>query len=454
MSGNLDPERLRELVSAGEIDTILVCFPDMQGRLVGKRVTGHFFMDHVAQGMHVCDYLLTVDMEMTPVPGYEAASWRLGYGDFGVRPDLDTLRRVPWLPATALVLGDCVDQGGDPLPHAPRQILKRQVQRVRDAGFTAKMASELEFYLFNETYESAAEKDFGNLETSGRYIEDYHILQTSKNEPLIRAIRQGMEGAGIPVEFSKGEWGPGQQEINLCYAEALEMADRHVVYKNGVKEIAHLHQKAVTFMAKWNFDLAGNSCHVHSSLWDAESGASVFEDESSEHGVSKLFEHYLAGQLALSREMTYFFAPYINSYKRFQAGSFAPTNAAWGRDNRTVGFRVLGPGPATRVECRVPGADANPYLAFAATLAAGLHGIEEELELEAMFEGDAYAAEDIRQVPKTLREALDALDRSTVLRAAFGDAVIDHYLHAGRWEQAEYDRRVTDWEVRRGFEQT
>jgi len=453
MSGNLDREWLRELVESNEIDTILVCFPDMQGRLIGKRVTGHFFMDHVTHGMHVCDYLLTVDMEMTPVPGYEAASWGLGYGDFGVRPDLDTLRRIPWLPGTALVLGDCLDSHGNELPHSPRQILKRQVQRAHDAGFVAKMASELEFYLFDETYESAAAKDYGNLKTSGRYIEDYHILQTTKNEPLIRAIRQGMEGAGIPVEFSKGEWGPGQQEINLRYGDALEMADRHTVYKNGVKEIAHLQERAITFMAKWNHDLAGNSCHVHSSLWDAESGAPVFDDASDEHGMSKLFRHYLAGQLELAREMTYFFAPYINSFKRFQAGSFAPTNAVWGKDNRTVGFRVLGPGPSTRVECRIPGADANPYLAFAATLAAGLHGIEQELELEALFAGDAYAAEGIREVPKTLRDALEALDGSTVLRAAFGDEVIDHYLHAGRWEQSEYDRKVTDWEVRRNFEQ-
>ena len=325
MSGNLDREWLRELVESNEIDTILVCFPDMQRRLLGKRVTGHFFLEHVIHEMHVCDYLLTVDMEMTPVPGYQAALWALGYGDLGVRPDLDTLRRIPWLPGTALVLGDCVDHDGNDLRHSPRAILKRQIERAAAAGYSAKMGSELEFYLF--------------------------------------------------------------------------------------------------------------------------------ADEAGEHGMSKLFRHYLAGQLKLAQEMTYFFAPYINSYKRFQAASFAPTNAVWGTDNRTVGFRVLGPGPSTRVECRIPGADANPYLAFAATLAAGLHGIEEELELEPIFEGDAYAAEGIREVPKTLREALHALDGSTVLRGAFGDDVIDHYLHAGRREQSEYDRRITDWEVRRTFEQ-
>ncbi len=448
----LDLETLRRLVADGEIDTVLVCMPDMQGRLIGKRVTGHFFLDEVAHEMHVCDYLLTVDMEMEPVPGYRAASWDQGYGDFAIRPDLSTLRRIPWLPGTALVLGDCVDHHGDDLPHAPRSILKRQIERARAMGFTAKMGSELEFYVFDETFETAREKGYRQLKTAGWYIEDYHIFQTTKEEPLIRAIRNGMDGAGVPVEFSKGEWGPGQEEINLRYAEALEMADRHVVYKNGVKEMAYLHGKAVTFMAKWREDLAGNSCHLHSSLWDAETDAPRFYDEGTAGGYATLFRRYLAGQLALAREMTYFLAPYVNSYKRFQAGSFAPTKAVWSTDNRTAGFRVIGSGPSLRVECRIPGADANPYLAFAATLAAGLYGIEQQLELEPMFDGNAYAAAGIREVPKTLREALAALDGSAALRAAFGDDVIDHYLHAGRWEQAEYDRRVTDWERIRFFE--
>ncbi len=448
----LDLETLRRLVADGEIDTVLVCMPDMQGRLIGKRVTGHFFLDEVAHEMHVCDYLLTVDMEMEPVPGYRAASWDQGYGDFAIRPDLSTLRRIPWLPGTALVLGDCVDHHGDDLPHAPRSILKRQIERARAMGFTAKMGSELEFYVFDETFETAREKGYRQLKTAGWYIEDYHIFQTTKEEPLIRAIRNGMDGAGVPVEFSKGEWGPGQEEINLRYAEALEMADRHVVYKNGVKEMAYLHGKAVTFMAKWREDLAGNSCHLHSSLWDAETDAPRFYDEGTAGGYATLFRRYLAGQLALAREMTYFLAPYVNSYKRFQAGSFAPTKAVWSTDNRTAGFRVIGSGPSLRVECRIPGADANPYLAFAATVAAGLHGIAHELDLEAMFDGNAYGAADIREVPKTLREALAALDGSAALRAAFGDDVIDHYLHAGRWEQAEYDRRVTDWERIRFFE--
>ncbi len=452
MSGNLDIKTLQGLVKSGEIDTVLVCFPDMQGRLIGKRVTGHYFIEHGVKELHACDYLLTVDMDMEPVPGYEAASWNLGYGDFAVHSDLATLRRIPWLPATALVLGDCVDHHGNEVPHAPRSILKRQLARVREMGFVAKMGSELELYVFNESYESARAKDYKNLETAGWYNEDYHIFQTSKEEELIRAIRNGMDGAGIEVEFSKGEAGPGQEEINLRYAEALEMADRHTIYKNGAKEIAHSQGKAVSFMAKWRYDLAGNSCHLHSSLWDAKSDKPLFYDESQPLGMSKLFRHYLAGQVTLAREMTYFLAPYINSYKRFQAGSFAPTKAVWSRDNRTAGFRILGPGAGTRVECRIPGGDVNPYLAFAATLAAGLHGIEEELEPEPIFEGDAYTSEDIREVPKTLREALELLDRSAVLRKAFGDEVIEHYLHTGRWEQLEYDRRVTDWEVVRNFE--
>ncbi len=452
MSGILDLETLRGLVNRGEIDTVLVCFPDMQGRLIGKRVTGRFFVEHAVNELHACDYLLTVDMEMEPVPGYKAASWALGYGDFGVKADLKTLRRIPWLPGTALVLGDCVDHDGNDLPHAPRSILKRQVARAREKGYVAMMGSELELYVINESFEAARAKNYRDLDLASWYSEDYHIFQTTKEEELIRAIRNAMDEAGIEVEFSKGEWGPGQEEINLRYAEAVEMADRHTIYKNGAKEIAYLQGKAITFMAKWRYDLAGNSCHLHSSLWDAQTGQPLFYDESAPLGMSKLFRHYLAGQLALIRDMTYFLAPYINSYKRFQAGSFAPTKAVWSRDNRTAGFRVLGPGAGTRVECRIPGGDVNPYLAFAATIAAGLYGIENELELEPIFEGDAYQGEGAREIPKTLREAIEALDNSAALREAFGDDVVDHYVHTGRWEQAEYDRRVTDWEVIRYFE--
>ncbi len=448
----IDGTPLEELVERGEIDTVVACFPDMQGRLVGKRVTGRFFLDSVVHEMHACDYLLALDMDMEPVPGYAASSWDKGYGDFAVRPDLGTLRRLPWLEGTAMVLGDVCNHEGELVPHAPRSILRRQIERLAAHGHVAKMGSELELYVFDESYESAHEKGYRDLKTAGWYVEDYHVFQTTKEEGLVRAIRNGMEGARIPVEFSKGEWGPGQEEINLRYAEALEMADRHVVYKNGAKEIAFLQGKALTFMAKWDETLAGNSCHVHSSLWSADTDEPLFCADGEPHDMSPLFRHWLAGLLHCGREMTYFLAPYINSYKRFQAGSFAPTRSAWSFDNRTAGFRVLGHGPGLRVECRVPGADVNPYLAYAATIAAGLHGIENELELEPALSGNLYENDDAREVPKTLREALAALEESEVMRAAFGDEVVEHYLHTGRWEQSEYDRRVTDWERTRNFE--
>lgn len=452
LPGNLDLEALKALIGSGEIDTVLVCFPDMQGRLIGKRIAGRFFLDHVVEEMHVCDYLLTVDMEMEPVPGYAAASWDTGYGDFAVRPDLSTLRRIPWLEATALVLGDCVDERGAEIAHSPRAILKRQIDRACAAGLTVKMGSELEFYIFDESYETAADKGYRDLKTTGRYIEDYHIFQTTKEEGLIRAIRNGMEGAAVPIEFSKGEWGPGQAEINLRYADALEMADRHVIYKNGVKEIAWQQDKAVTFMAKWRDDLAGNSCHIHASLWDAATGASRCADPDGPDGMSEVFRQWIGGQLAMSEAMTLFFAPSINAYKRFQAGSFAPTRIAWSRDNRTAGYRLVGRGDSLRAECRIPGADCNPYLSFAATIAAGLHGIAHQLTPPALMAGNAYAREDLRDVPGCLRDAIDALDSSSEMRAAFGDAVIEHYLHAARWEQSQHDSRVTDLERQLMFE--
>jgi glutamine synthetase len=388
-------------------------------------------------------------MEMEPVPGFKAASWDKGYGDFVIRPDMATLRRIPWLPGTALVLGDVGDHDGNPLPYSPRAMLKQQLERLKAKGFTAKMASELEFYVFDDSYASAREKHYRDLKTAGWYIEDYHVLETTKREPLMRAIRNGIDAAGIPVQESKGEWGPGQEELNLVYAEALEMADRHVFYKNGVKEIAFLHGQAVSFMAKWRQDLAGNSCHVHGSLWHAGDDRPAFSDG---HDETPLFHRFLAGLLGAASGMTFFLAPYVNSYKRFQAASFAPTGICWSRDNRTAGFRVLGHGPATRVECRIAGADVNPYLAFAAFLAAGLDGIERGLELQPEFRGDAYRSERVPSVPKTLREALEHLDRSEVLRRALGDEVVDHYLHAGRWEQGAYDAAVTDWELHRYFE--
>jgi glutamine synthetase len=390
---------------------------------------------------------------MEPVPGYAAANWGKGYGDFAMRPDMATLRLIPWLPGTALVLADVQDHHHQDLSHSPRAMLKKQVARLAAQKMSAFFASELEFYLFDETYESAADKKYDNLATSGRYIEDYNILQTTREEGVMRAIRKGLHAAGIPVENSKGEWGPGQEEINVRYADALAMADRHVVVKNGVKEIALLQGKAVTFMSKWRFDLAGSSSHIHSSLWDAAGRKPLFLDEKNEHGMSQLMRHYVAGQLAYAREITWFLAPYINSYKRFQVGTFAPTKAIWSADNRNAGYRLCGAhSKAIRIECRIGGADLNPYLAFAALLAAGLAGIEQKLELEAPFVGDAYQGKRLREVPKTLREATDLMAKSKMLRAAFGDDVIDHYVHTAEWEQFEYDRRVTDWELKRGFE--
>lgn len=452
MKGKLDLESLRKLIDGGEIDTVLVCFPDMQGRLIGKRVTGHYFLSAGMKELHVCDYLLAVDMDMEPVPGYRATSWETGYGDFAIIPDMNTLRHIPWLEATALVMGDCMDHQGRLVAHAPRSILKKQLERVKSMGYEAKFASELELYVFDDSFKTAQEKGYRGLNNAGWYIEDYHIFQTTKEEELIRAIRNGLDGAGIPVEFSKGEWGPGQEEINLCYAEGLEMADRHTIYKNGAKEIAHSQGKSLTFMAKYDYDHAGSSCHIHTSLWDIKTGQALFFDPGQPHNMSELFQRFLAGQLALAREMTYFLAPYINSYKRFQSGSFAPTKAVWGIDNRTAGFRVVGEGSSKRAECRIPGADANPYLAYSALLAAGLYGIEKGLSLEPPCEGNAYKDDQLREVPKTLRAALEELEKSKVLREALGDDVVEHYLHTGRWEQSEYDRRITDWELKRNFE--
>ena len=453
MPGNLTFEQLKKAVAAGDIDTVLVAFVDMQGRLIGKRFQAEYFVDSAHEETHGCDYLLANDIDLEPVPGYAAASWEKGYGDFVMKPDMATLTRLPWLEATALVLSDVLDHHYEDVPHSPRAILKRQVARLAKRKMRAFLASELEFYLFDETYDTARRKRYADLTTAGHYIEDYHILQTTKEEGVMRAVRKGLQGAGIPVENSKGEWGPGQEEINVRYADALEMADRHAILKNGVKEIAHGLGKAVTFMAKWDYALAGSSCHIHASLWDSRGRRSLFQDAKAEHGMSMLMRQFMAGQLKYAGEITWFLAPYINSYKRFQAGTFAPTKAVWSRDNRTAGFRLCGEGTkAIRTECRIGGADLNAHLAFAALLAAGLAGMDEALELEAPFAGDAYHGKNLREVPKTLREAMGLMEKSEMLRAALGDEVVDHYVHTARWEQLEYDRRVTDWELKRGFE--
>jgi glutamine synthetase len=455
MTGNLNFEELIAAVKSAAIDTVLVCMVDMQGRLIGKRFQAEYFLDSAHEETHGCDYLLANDMDMEPVPGYAAASWEKGYGDFVLKPDLTTLRKLPWLEGTALVLADVLDHGHRDVAHSPRAMLKRQVARLAAKKLRAFCASELEFYLFDETYRSAAAKRYLDLQTAGNYIEDYHILQTSKEEGVMRAIRRGLQGAGIPVENSKGEWGPGQEEINVRYADALEMADRHVILKNAVKEIAHAQGKAVTFMAKWRYDLAGSSAHIHLSLWDEKATKSLFHAPEAEYGMSDLMRAFVAGQLKYAREFTYFLAPYINSYKRFQVGTFAPTRAVWSRDNRTAGFRLCGEGgKAIRIECRIGGADLNPYLAFAALIAAGLQGIEEKLTLEAPFSGDAYVGTALPEIPKTLREATACLAGSELLRQAFGDTVVEHYVHTAKWEQFEYDRRITDWELMRGFERS
>jgi glutamine synthetase len=417
----------------------------MQGRLLGKRLHGEFFVEeHVGEhGVEGCNYLLALDMEMDPVPGYGIASWSQGYGDFVLRPDPATLRRIPWLEATALVLCDVVWHDGSPVAPSPRQVLLRQVERAAELGFTPMFGSELEFYLLKETYEEAHAKHYRDLTPSVPYILDYHVLATTYDEALIRQIRNGMQGAGIRVETSKGEAWPGQQEINFRYADAVTMADNHTIYKNGAKEIAFANGCSITFMAKPHHEWIGSSCHVHSSLWR--------DGENAFAGESDVFKQYLAGQIACLKELALFVAPTINSYKRFAAGSWAPTTLAWGHDNRTCGFRIVGHGQGLRAETRVPGGDVNPYLGFAALLAAGLHGIEHELELPPALEGNAYES-DAERFPHSLREAIVALEEGTMARAALGDDVVDHYLNYARTEQRLFDEVVTCYERERLFE--
>ena len=454
MPGNLTLSDLKTAVDAGEIDTVIMAQTDMQGRLLGKRFHARHFLETAYEETHSCNYIFTVDMEMEPVPGYKTASWEKGYGDYTMRPDMGTLRRIPWLEGTALVLCDVEDHGTHAeVPVAPRTILKRQIARAAELGLSPMMASELEFFLFEESFEQANHQGYRDLTLISPYNEDYHIFQTSKEEDVMRTIRNGLYGAGIPVENTKGEAWAGQAEVNVRYADALEAADNHVLTKQAVKEIAWAHGRAVTFMAKWDYTAAGSSCHVHQSLWKKKTPA--FFDRKAEHGMSETMRHYLAGLLTHAAEITCFLAPNINSYKRFQAGTFAPTKAVWSRDNRTAGFRIVGESTkAVRAECRIGGADLNPYLAFAAQLAAGIAGIEGKLALEPEFRGDAYTAKRVREIPGTLRDAAAALKKSKMLRTAFGDDVIDHYVHAANWEQFEYDRRVTDWEIARGFERS
>ena len=437
-------EELTAEVEAGTIDTVVCAFTDMQGRLMGKREQAEYFLAETAShGLEGCNYLLALDMEGNPESGYAMASWGQGYGDFHMTPDLGTLRRVPWLPGTALILCDVDWEDGSPVVASPRQVLKAQVARARAAGFEPMFGSELEFYLLKETYAEAHAKHYRDLTPSVPYILDYHVLATTYDEPLMRQIRNGMQKAGIPVESSKGEAWPGQQEINFRYADAVTMADNHVIYKNGAKEIAHLNGCSITFMAKPDHTWIGSSGHIHASLW--RDGVNAFA------GGGEVFDAFLAGWIAHSKEMALFLAPNINSYKRYAAGSWAPTSLAWGHDNRTCGFRIVGHGKASRVETRIPGADVNPYLAFAALLAAGLAGIEQGLALPAPLEGNAYES-DAERFPSSMRDAITALEHGTVARAALGDAVVDHYLNYGRTEQRIFDEVVTCWERERLYE--
>lgn len=443
----------RETLVDRAVDTVLVCFPDMQGRLVGKRMQAQFFSSDAYKEIHCCDYLLTTDINMEPVPGYRAANWNQGYGDLVVRPDLSTLRVLAWSPGTALVIGDAFDHEGHPLAHSPRAILKAQIERLKKLGLAAFAASELEFYLFDQDYRTLHAQRYQNAETAGRYVQDYQPFYTQNGEEVLRALRNGLQGSGIPVENSKGEWGPGQEEINLRYADALGMADCHIIVKSACKEIAFQKGRAVTFMAKWRPDLAGSSCHIHMSLRDAATDAPRFHDPEDKLGMSMLMKHFLAGQLKYASETALLLAPYVNSYKRFQAGTFAPTKIAWSVDNRTAGFRICAPGSKdVRIECRIGGADLNPYLAYAALIAAGIRGVEEKLVLPSAPGGNIYFQKDQPDIPSTLRDAISAFESSEMLRSALGCAVVEHYAHAARWEQSEYDRSVTDWELMRGFE--
>ncbi|MET9255946.1 glutamine synthetase family protein [Streptomyces sp. NPDC003717] len=444
-------EELHALVASGEIDTVVLAFPDMQGRLQGKRFAARFFLDEVLEhGTEGCNYLLAVDAEMNTVDGYAMSSWDRGYGDFAMRPDPATLRRIPWHPGTALLVADLAWDDGTPVTPAPRQILRRQLDRLAEHGWTAQAGTELEFILFKDTYEQAWDAAYRGLTPANQYNTDYSVLGTGRVEPLLRRIRNEMAGAGLTVESAKGECNPGQQEIVFRYDEALTTCDQHAIYKTGAKEIAAQEGMSLTFMAKYD-EREGNSCHIHLSLADADGGNAMAGPDGAADGMSEVMRHFLAGQLAALRDFSLLYAPHINSYKRFQPGSFAPTAVAWGHDNRTCALRVVGHGRSLRFENRLPGGDVNPYLAVAGLVAAGLYGVEHRLDLPEPCTGNAYTA-DYAHVPTTLREAAELWERSEIARAAFGDEVVAHYRNMARVELDAFDAAVTDWELRRSFE--
>jgi glutamine synthetase len=447
----LTVEQLARDVDSGRIDTVLVALTDMQGRLQGKRIHARHFMDDVlGHGTEGCNYLLAVDVDMNTVDGYAMSSWSTGYGDFVMQPDLDTLRYVPWQEGTVMLLADVLWLDGEDVVASPRQILRRQLKRLSDAGMEALVGTELEFIVFRDSYEDAWLSGYRDLTPANLYNVDYSMLGTARVEPLLRRIRNDMYGAGMTVESAKGECNLGQHEIAFKYADALTTCDNHVIYKNGAKEIAAQDGSSLTFMAKFN-EREGNSCHIHLSFRGTDGSLVMASDDDHEHGLSALGRHFIAGQLAHMRELTLFFAPNINSSKRYVAGSFAPTAIKWGRDNRTCAFRLVGHGPSLRLENRIPGGDVNPYLATAAMIAAGLDGIERELPLEAAFDGNAYQA-DAERVPEFLHQAIELWDHSAFARQAFGEEVVDHYTNMGRIELEAFARAVTDWERFRSFE--
>ena len=446
MKGLLSIAQLAKLVQQGEIETVVAGFTDHYGRLVGKRFDAEMFVDETAQhGGHACDYLLTVDMEMEPVPGYKFANWELGYGDVHMVADMDTLRVASWLDKTAFVLCDVKsEKTHDYVAVAPRSILRRQVDAAKKLGYTGYAATELEHYLFTNTFRQAAQLDYRNLEPAGWYLEDYHILQGTRTEGFHSAARRHLKNSGVPVETSKGEWGKGQHELNVRYAEVLDMADRHVVFKQCLKEIAEAMGMSVTFMAKFAADGAGSSCHIHFSLW--RDGKNAFDQRSD------AFKYFLGGWIAHVPDVMVFYAPTINSYKRYVDASWAPTRLAWSNDNRTAGFRIVGSGQSLRIECRIPGADCNPYLALAASLASGLDGIANKIAPPEAFVGDIYQAKDLPRVPYTLGEAVALFEKSAFAKKTFGEEAHEHYAHFYRTEVQAYDKAVTDWERRRYFE--
>ncbi len=452
MQGKLSFDDLRSRVGDGTIDTVLVCFPDMQGRLMGKRFHAVNFVETSFKETHCCNYLLATDLEMATPDGYAASSWEKGYGDYIMAPDLNTIRVLPWLEGTAMVLCDILDHHTHkPVPHSPRQVLKAQIARLKELGFDAMMATELEFFLFEHSFDDIRKGGFRDLVPISGYNEDYAILQTTKEEGVMRPIRNHLFNAGLPIENSKGEAETGQEELNIRYSAALDCADHHTIAKNGIKEIAWQQGHAATFLPKWHHDKVGSSSHVHQSVW--QDGKPMFYDENADLGMSELMQHYMAGLIAYAPDYTFFLAPYINSYKRFAKGTFAPTKTVWSVDNRTAGFRLCGDGTkGVRVECRIGGSDLNPYLAQAAMLAAGIKGIEDKMSLASPTKGDVYEDSKAADIPQTLRAATETLRNSKFLREAMGDAVIDHYTRCAEWEQEEYDRVVTDWEIARGFE--